>query len=513
MRLRIRLTAAAFAIALVPKLAHAQAATVTGRITSADRGPVSDVAVTIPELGVGTVTRDDGRYSITIPGARVTGQTVTLPGRRMGYRAQSVRVTLTPGAVEQDIPLGANPLQLGEVVVTGAGTTSTVERLGNVRNVVSPELIQKANEPNLVQALAGKAPNVAVAQSSGDPGANSRIQIRGLRTLNGNTEPLFIIDGVPVTNYTFSTTNFNPIDAGGGGVGGQDNGGEFEGTSAPNRMIDINSDDIENVEILKGAAAAAIYGARAANGVILITTKHGRPGATRYQLRTSLSSDKVTRNYPLQTTWSQGRFNRSSLPCENIGKSTCPRSWGPQIADGTPVYDHATEAFRNGHIADNTATISGGNERTTFYLSGSDLRNQGVFVGPNNYFNRSTVRLNAAHQLTDALQLGGNFSYADTRGHFTQRGNNVNGLLLGLLRTPPGFNNLPYFDPTSGLHRSYRMQNPTVATAGQSRGFNNPFFTLNEELNQGQAARSFGNVTADYRASSWLKLNYSLGAH
>jgi TonB-linked SusC/RagA family outer membrane protein len=512
MRLRIRLTAAAFAIALVPKLAHAQAATVTGRITSADRGPVSDVAVTIPELGVGTVTRDDGRYSITIPGARVSGQAVTISARRIGYRATTVRVTLNPGTVAQDIVLGANPLQLGEVIVTGAGTTSTVERLGNVRNVVSPELIQKANEPNLVQALAGKAPNVAVAQSSGDPGANSRIQIRGLRTLNGDTEPLFIIDGVPVTNYTYSTTNFNPIDAGGGGVGGQDNGGEFEGTSAPNRMIDINSADIENVEILKGAAAAAIYGARAANGVILITTKHGRPGATRYQLRTSLSSDKVTRSYPLQTAWSQGRFNNSALPCESIGKSSCTRSWGPRIGAGTPVYNHATEAFRNGSIGDNTVTVSGGNDRTTFFLSGSDLRNKGVFVGPNNYFNRSTVRLNAAHQLTDALQLGGNFSYADTRGHFTQRGNNVNGLLLGLLRTPPEFNNLPIFDPVSGLHRSYRMQNPGVTTAGQSRGFNNPFYTLNQELNQGQAARSFGNVTADYRATSWLKFNYSLGA-
>ena len=512
MRPRICLTVGLLALALAPRLALAQAATVTGRITSADRGPVSDVAVTIPELGVGTVTRDDGRYTITIPGARVSGQAVTLSARRIGYRATTVRITLNPGTVAQDITLGANPLQLGEVVVTGAGTTSTVERLGNVRNVVSPELIQKANEPNLVQALAGKAPNVVVAQSAGDPGANSRIQIRGLRTLNGNTEPLFIIDGVPVTNYTYSTTNFNPIDAGGGGVGGQDNGGEFEGTSAPNRMIDINSDDIENVEILKGAAAAAIYGARAANGVILITTKHGRPGVTRYQLRSSLSSDKVTRSYPLQTTWSQGRFNVSPLPCENIGKSRCTRSWGPQIAGGTQVYDHSTEAFRNGHIGDNTVTVSGGNERTTFYLSGSDLRNQGVFVGPNNYFNRSTVRLNAAHQLTDALQLGGNFSYADTRGHFTQRGNNVNGLLLGLFRTPPEFNNLPYVDPISGLHRSYRLQNPGVTTAGQSRGFNNPFFTLNEELNQGQAARSFGNVTADYRATSWLKFNYSLGA-
>ena len=186
MRFKIRLTVGALALAFAPTLALAQAATVTGRITAADRGAVSDVAVTIPQLGVGTVTREDGRYVITIPGARVTGQLVTLTARRIGYRAMSVQITLTPGTVAQDLTLGANPLQLGEVVVTGAGTTSTVERLGSVRNVVAPELIVKANEPNLVQALAGKAPNVEVAQSSGDPGASSRIQIRGLRTLNGS---------------------------------------------------------------------------------------------------------------------------------------------------------------------------------------------------------------------------------------------------------------------------------------------------------------------------------------
>jgi len=511
MRFRVRLTLGAVALAIAPAVAFAQATTVTGRVTG-DRGAVPDAAVTIPELGVGSVTRDDGRYTITIAGARVTGQAVTLTVRRIGYRATSVQITLTPGTVARDIVLGANPLQLGEVVVTGAGTTSTVERLGSVRNVIAPDLIQKANEPNLVQALAGKAPNVQVSQTSGDPGANSRIQIRGLRTLNGNVEPLFIIDGVPVTNYTFSSTNFNPIDAGGTGVGGQDVGGEFEGTSAPNRMVDINSDDVENVEILKGAAAAAIYGARAANGVILITTKHGRGGVTRYQLRSSYSNDEVTRDYPLQTAFSQGRFNKSALPCEDIGKSSCTRSWGPQIASGTPVYNHSTEAFQNGHVADNTLNVSGGSDRTTFFLSGSSMRNQGVFVGPNNFFNRATVRLNATHKLTEGLQLGGNFSYADTRGHFTQRGNNVNGLLLGLLRTPPEFNNKVFLDPVSGLHRSYRMQNPDATTAGQSRGFNNPFYTLFEELNQQQAARSFGNVTADYQASEWLKFNYSLGA-
>ncbi len=371
--------------------------------------------------------------------------------------------------------------------------------------------MQKSNESNIVQALAAKAPNVVVSQQAGDPGAASKIQIRGLRTLNGQTQPLFIVDGIPVNNSTVSTTNFNPIDAGGGGVGGQDNGGEFEGTSAPNRMIDMNPDDIENVEILKGAAAAAIYGARAANGVILITTKHGRSGQTHYELRSSGSNDVVTRKEPLQRGFGQGLFNVAAGTCDDIGKGSCLRSWGPALS-GVPTYDHASEAFDTGHILDNTLSASGGNDRTTFYLSGNYNNNQGVFIGPNNYFDRGTVRLNATHHLTDNFTLGGNFSYADTRGHLTQRGNNVNGLLLGLFRTPPAFNNFPALDPTTGLHRSYRLQDPTPETAGQSRGFNNPIFTLEDELNDQKAGRTFGNMNAQYIANNWLTFAYTLGA-
>ena len=498
--MRFKCPLVALALALTPVVAIAQATVISGRITAEGGSALSDVAVTIPELGVGSVTRDDGRYSISIPGARVTGQTVTVSARRIGYRSQSARVTLNPGAITQDMSLAANPLQLGEVVVTGAGTSTAVEKLGNVRNAVAPELIVKSNESNLVAALAGKAPNVDVAASAGDPGAGSSITIRGLRTLNGSTQPLFVVDGVPMNNSTFSTTNFNAIDAGGGGVGGQDNGGQLEGTSAPNRMVDLNPGDIASVEILKGAAAAAIYGSTAANGVILITTKHGQAGANRYSLRSSISNDKVSKKYPLQTSFGLGDSNAA------VGGL---RSWGPGI---TSSFDHADEAFDTGHVTDNTLSMSGGNDRTTFFLSGNSDRNQGVFVGPNNFYDRTTARVNATHRLTDRLNVGGNFSYSDTRGHFTQRGNNVNGLLLGLFRTPPDFNNIPWLDPVSGLHRSYTVPNADATTAGQTRTFDNPFFTLYEELNDGKAARTFGNVNAEYLANDWLKFNYILGA-
>jgi TonB-linked SusC/RagA family outer membrane protein len=488
-------------LSLLPAAAVAQdAATITGRVTGEAGIVLAGVTIAIPEMGLGTTTRDDGTYSVVVFGGRVNRQAVTLTARRVGYKPKTARITLVSGSLRQDFALEANPLQLGEVVVTGAGTATEVEKLGNVRNAVSPALIVKSNEANVVQALAGKAPNVQVSQSSGDPGAGSTITIRGLRTLNGSVEPLFILDGVPMNNSTFSTTNFNVIDAGGTGLAGQDNGGQLEGTSAPNRMMDLNPNDIENVEILKGAAAAAIYGARAANGVILITTKRGRSGQTRYALRSSESSDQVSKKYPLQRSYNQGL---------NGANGVVTRSWGARSSGET--YDHASEAFDTGHIGDHTLSVSGGTDRTTFYLSGNYNNNQGVFVGPNNYFNRATVRLNANHHLSDGLTVGGNFSYADTRGHFTQRGNNVNGLLLGLFRTPPNFNNLPYLNATTGLHRSYMQPGDDFASAGQTRIFNNPFFTLNSELNDQKASRTFGNINAEYVVNSWLKFNYTLG--
>jgi TonB-linked SusC/RagA family outer membrane protein len=483
-----------------------QAATVTGRVTS-DGVPVPSVTVSIPELGLGTLTNEAGRYTILIPGARVQGQSVGMMARRVGYRPQTVRVTIVAGPVTQDFDLVANPLQLGEVVITGAGTATEVEKLGNVRNAVSAELIVKANEPNIVQALAGKAPNVLVQQSAGDPGAGSSIRIRGVRTLNGSVEPLFIVDGVPVDNSSISTTNFNVLDAGGVNLAGQDNGGQLEGTSTPNRVSDINPNDIENVEILKGAAAAAIYGARAANGVVIITTKRGRAGQTRYQLNSSYSFDEMTRIYPLQRTWGQGLFGDDPLPCEGF-KANCLRSWGPRVTG--PTYDHATEAFRTGHISDNTFSVSGGNERTTFFLSTGFNRHEGVMVGPNNWYNRATVRLSATHRLLDDLNVGGNFSYTDARGRLTQRGNNTNGLLLGLFRTPPNFNNKPWL--VDGSHRSYNLQTPAPGNFAEDRVFNNPFYTLYEELNQTQVGRTFGNISAEYLANSWLRFNYTLGS-
>src|SRR2546426_8688091 len=232
--------------AATPTWAAAQEpVTLSGRVMAMG-APIGYAEVVIPSLGLGANTRDDGRYAIVIPSARAqAGQTITVVARRLGYKPTTVQVALKSGVMEQDFNLAPNPLQLGEVVVTGAGTTSTTEKLGSVRNNVPADQIVKSNEQNVVEALAAKAPNVFVSAQSGDPGASSFIQIRGIRTIVGNNQPLIVVDGVPINNSAKSTSDFNPHD---GGYSG-------EGTVVTNRAMDLNPNDIESVEILKGAAA------------------------------------------------------------------------------------------------------------------------------------------------------------------------------------------------------------------------------------------------------------------
>jgi TonB-linked SusC/RagA family outer membrane protein len=505
-------------LALPVLLAAQEPVTITGKVTSDASQPLGQVEVSIPSMGLGGLTRDDGSFTVVVPGARVSGQTVTLVARRLGYKSQTAQVTLTPGGVAHDFTLAANPLQLGEVVVTGAGTTTATEKLGNVRNTVSSDLIQRASETNVVEALAAKAPNVTVLQQSGDPGAGSFINIRGINSILGPNQPLFVIDGVPMDNSTFSTSNFNRLDDGGGT---STQFGETDGTVSSNRAIDLNPNDIESVEILKGPAAGAIYGSRAGAGVVLITTKAGRAGPTHFTFRSSTSFDDLNHTYPLQTSWSLGDKGvpaDTSLggQCDATGGTAtrCGRSWGPQLAGGTPTFDHANDIYRVGHTLDNGFTVSGGNDRTTFYLSADNAYQEGVFIGPNNHFSRTTVRFKGSHRLVDNLKIGADLAYADDRGSYIQRGNNTNGVQLGDLRQPPEYNPVPFDTVTAvGLQeKAYRFRHPNNLTLTDDRIFDNPYWTLYQQTNTSTVGRVFGNVNAEYLPLSWLKFNYSLGA-
>jgi TonB-linked SusC/RagA family outer membrane protein len=507
---------------------------VSGQVTAEGGGPIPGVQVYIPQLTYGAITGENGNYQFSVPAGRVHGQTVTLSARAIGHRPQTVPIVLTTGQpIRHDFTLAAAPVQLSEVVVTGEGIVTTTEKLGNRVDQVRSEDITKSNEPNVVEALAAKAPNIQIQSQSGDPGSSVSMQIRGIKTLTGDAQPLFVVDGIPLDNSTINTENVFA------GYAGQ-------GVVAPNRISDLNPEDIESVNILKGAAAAAIYGARAAQGVVLITTKSGKPGATRYSLRSSLSFDNVSQGYALQTLYGEGnnglaqgvhgctaiscmgrfswgpRLDPDSFKVALAQSGACKKATNPtacaaaefqaRFPTGIHTYDHFGELFQTGHIFDNTLSISGGDDRRTFYLSAGRMSDQGFVVGPNNSYDRNTVRVKATQMLGGQLRLTGNVSYVDTRGSYIQRGNNVSGIMLGGLRTPPEFDNHHYIDPKTGQHRSYRFPNPYPGSELLSRGFDNPFFTIYDQPSTSSLSRVYGDVDLDYNPWSWLTLKYTGGA-
>jgi TonB-linked SusC/RagA family outer membrane protein len=493
------------AVAALPAALFAQEpAVITGRVTNASGGPEAAVSVRIEALNVGTATGADGAYRLVIPSSRVrAGMQARLTAARVGLAAQSRTVTLTPGAsLTQNFQLAADALLLEGLVATGQGTQTTREKLTTAVTTVQAQEVVRAREPNVVSALAGKAPGVQVTSTSGDPGAGAYIQIRGAASVVGGTQPLFVVDGTPIDN----STNLIEDQPTAGGTGGG-----TTGTVVPNGAMALNPADIERVEILKGAAATAIYGARGANGVVLITTKSGKAGTTRATYGFSFGRDEVNRTVPLQQKYGQGSGGAF------VGTSNL--TWGPLLPATAQVYDHSGEVYQNANRFENNLTLSGGTDRTTYYLSLGRLDQDGVIVGPQQ-FERTNVRLKATHFFTDQIQVGGNIAYTQQSGGFIQTGSNTSGIQLGALRTPPDFNNKPYIDPATGLQRSYRCNEVvkvcpaggTFTNVSSSRGYDNPFWVANELTNDLNMGRAFGNVSVDYTPTSWLRVSYLLGA-
>ena len=479
--------------------------TISGTVTNEQGVPLPGATVLIQGTTTGAHTDDAGRYVIVVPANNANGQSAVLVARVIGYSARQVPIVLIAGSnISQSFALVVNPLNLDAVLVTGAGTSTTRERLTTTINTVdSSALTRAANPQNVVSALAAQAPNVEVRTQSGEPGASASIKIRGAASLSGTNQPLFVVDGQPIDNQTFSTQS---IANGSGTAAGAD-----ASTVAPNRASDINPADIESIQILKSSAAAAIYGARAANGVVLITTKSGTPGATKYVISSTETFDRVNSPDLLQHTFVQG-LNGVAATCGGPDCRVARYSWGPAAAPGTPLFDHSSELFDTGITADNNLQVSGGNDRTTFYASGGLMNQNGYLKGPNNKYNRATIRLKGTQQVNSKLKIGGNLSYVDTRGKFVQKGSNLSGVMLGALRTPPNFNNEDTYLP-NGLQRAYRFPNATsVAAMENAVYYDNPFFVLDNPGNRSELGRSVSNLTVDYTPMDWLSVNETLGA-
>ncbi|HYS69929.1 MAG TPA: TonB-dependent receptor plug domain-containing protein, partial [Gemmatimonadaceae bacterium] len=289
-----RFLAIASVIGLAPVFAQAQGTTISGQVTGSGGVPIVGASVSITALRVGGFTDEAGNYTFTVP-ASANGTTVTVLARRLGYQPSSAAVAVTGAAVTQNFSLSAAATELQGVVVTALGLAREKSRLGTAQQQLTSSDINQTKSMSVVDQLEGKVSGVTIT-GSGTQGGSSNIVIRGSNSITGSNQPLFIVDGVAVQNRgrgTGSATN-----------GGDPNGGWDFGSG----IADINPDDIATMSVLKGPNAAALYGSRAANGVIIITTKRGSAsgGHARTELNTTYTWDKPSILPTYQNQYGQG---------------------------------------------------------------------------------------------------------------------------------------------------------------------------------------------------------------
>ncbi|MFP4091039.1 MAG: SusC/RagA family TonB-linked outer membrane protein, partial [Cyclobacteriaceae bacterium] len=388
--------------------AFAQERTVSGTVTSSDEQQgLPGVNIVVKGQNTGTVTDIDGNYSL-----RVSSEDAVLVFSFIGYRAQEI-----PLGQQNTINVQLEPAntQLSEVVVTGYSTVQKRDVTGSITSV-GPERFESIPVTGVDQALQGQAPGVMVTQSSGTPGGGIMVRVRGNASISGSNSPLFIVDGVPVSSGNLSGRDF----------GGQDD----------NALAMFNPNDIASIEILKDASAKAIYGARAANGVVLITTKRGSETPdTRFSVNVQRGISDITNRLDL--------LNASELLA--LQREAVANSGGDPDQAGTPGLTDAVDTdwldvvMRQAVLQEYQISAQGGGEKTQFYLSGGYRDEEGVQW--NSRFQRMTATINIDHNATERMKLGVNTVVARTLNNRVKNDNFLDGVYSAALKS------LPYYQP------------------------------------------------------------------
>jgi len=456
----------------------AQSGTVTGTVRSAEsREPLPAVTLTVSGTQLGAITGADGRFTI----ANVPPGTQLVVARRLGYGADSVRVAVpTGGRVTVDIGLRVLAVQLNAVVAIGYGTASRRDLTGAVSSVSSDE-IRTAPVQSVDQALVGRAAGVQVMSASGQPGAGAMVRIRGGNSITAGNDPLYVVDGIPVTSSA-NVSNTGSL--------------EITGTSGISPLAAINPDDIESIDVLKDASATAIYGARAANGVILITTKRGHSGQTSIQVGGYYGQQQVRHKLPLMDATQFA--NMVNQAYTNAGQ---PVFYSPtQIAALGTGTNWQDAIFRSAPVANYNAAVAGGDENTRYYLSGNLLRSDGVVIGTN--LDRGSIRMNLDQDVSSRFRLGTHLTFNREQGKIMPNGGNgqeVSSVLLNAILAPP---TLPIFSGND----YFTGMNPLTG-----RPFSNPVATALLVTNNEQQNRVIGNGFAELDVMPNLTLRSTLG--
>ncbi|MDR1348954.1 MAG: SusC/RagA family TonB-linked outer membrane protein [Prevotellaceae bacterium] len=464
--------------------AFAQTKTVTGKIIGSDDGLGLPASVQVQGTTKGVSADIDGNYSIAVD----RGQTLVISA--IGYTAQEIVVG---DANVIDVTLQVEAAQLTEAVVTALGIRKEKKALGySVQDIKSEELLKNKNT-NVINSLAGKIAGVNITQSSGAAGAGASITIRGGNSTSElrENQPLFVVDGVIYDNST------NVV-----GNSGTD-GMTRSNTSYSNRVMDINPEDIENMSVLKGAAAAALYGSRAADGVIIITTKKGVEGVVRVDFSSKLSTAWANKLPDVQTKFGRGFYSNNG-----VFSDVTYWSWNNQpIADGTKLYDNIGNFFEGVTIFDNSVSVSGGSKNGSFYLSASNY-NQGGLVATTGY-NKTTFRFNG-EQKYGRLTVSANTAYSIAKtdktliyqGLYSGGGN---GTMEAVYSWPQTEDMSKYLNEDES---KYRLFDGIWDLAADRE---NPYWIINKDKVNDRVKRFTGGLNASFKITDWWDVSARIG--
>jgi TonB-linked SusC/RagA family outer membrane protein len=379
--MRVSCWLAVVALLAAPPAAWAQDRTVRGRVTAAGSGAALAEALVSVE-GTRVSVRTGAQGDFVVP--RAPAGQVRLFVRAIGHKSQ--RVVIPPGVDSVAVALEPDVLRLEEVVVTGQATGVERQNLPNAVATVSADELTRAPTPTLENALQGKIPGAVIAANSGAPGGGMQVNLRGTSTITGSVDPLYVIDGIVVSNAAIPSN----MDA----VTGSRAGGNPRVQDDPvNRIADLNPEDIERIEVLKGASAAAIYGAKAANGVIIITTKRGRSGRTQFNVSQRFGTFVQARSLGSRT-FASAEEAAQVFPEEVVAAHFQPGR----------VFDFEGILYgRNALSTETSANLSGGTELTKYFVSGLVKNDEGIAL--NTGYQKQALRLNLDQVLSDRFTL------------------------------------------------------------------------------------------------------------
>ncbi|WP_461050771.1 SusC/RagA family TonB-linked outer membrane protein [Spirosoma arcticum] len=493
---------AAFVLTTV---AQAQDRRVTGRVISGkDQQPIPGVNILIKNTQAGTTTDANGNFSLTLSPDRNNGS-ATLVFSAIGFAGQEVAIG---NQSQVNVTLQEGDQNLNEVVVTALGIKKEAKRLGYATAIVNPEQVTTNRTVNFMNALQGKIAGVNISSLGTGAAGTSKIRIRGQSSFSGQNSPLIVVNGVPIDNSNFGQNNGNT--GGDNSIGNRDRNYSDGGDG----LSSINPDDIEGMTVLKGGTAAALYGSRAKDGAILITTKtRGSGQGIGVTYNSNFTTDRPLDFTDYQYEYGQGEYGvrpQAANPTSGVW------SWGEKFAGQTqvlfggvtvpyqPVRNRINTFYRDGSTWTNSVAVSSGGEKGGFSLSLSNTDNKGITR--NNTFNRKTINLGFSYNLSPKLTVTGSINYSNEYNknppQIAQQDNSTPTVIYTLANSLPlDVLEANQINPATGNEFVYsRFMNRT-----------NPYFTLNNKFENIRRDRLFGNVSARYNFTDWLYLQGRVG--